>query len=95
MIGVIVGDWLLREFTLMTNKVIWACLGCYINCNIINKGVQRSGRGAMARAPDCLASHACVQGSIPAVRVWGFQRNIIVSPSAMCPGDHVDGGLIE
>ena len=30
------------------------------------------GRGAMARAPDCLASHACVPGSIPAVPVPVF-----------------------
>ena len=37
-------------------------------------------RDAMARAPDCLANHTCVPGSSPAVSVWGFQRNRIVSP---------------
>ena len=34
---------------------------------------QRRGRGAMARAPDCLASHACVPVSNSAVPVWGFK----------------------
>ena len=28
----------------------------------------------MARAPDCLASHACVPDSNPAIPVWGFPR---------------------
>ena len=42
--------------------------------------LERRGRGAMARASDCLASHACVPVSNPAVPMWGFQRNNIVSP---------------
>ena len=37
----------------------------------------------MARAPDRLASHACVPGSNPTVPVYGFQRNNIVSPFSM------------
>ena len=41
------------------------------------------GRGAMARAPDCLASHVRVPRSNPAVPMSGFQRNIIVSPFSM------------
>ena len=49
----------------------------------------------MARAPDCLASHACVPGSNPAVLTWGFQLNIIVSPFSISLGDHVNGGLVE
>ena len=38
---------------------------------------------AMARAPDCLASHACVPGLNPAVPERAFQRNSIVSPFSM------------
>ena len=34
---------------------------------------KRRGRGTMARAPDCLASHACVPVSNPADPMWGFQ----------------------
>ena len=33
---------------------------------------RRRGRGAMARAPDCLASHTCVPVPNPAVNMWGF-----------------------
>ena len=49
----------------------------------------------MARAPDCLTSHACVPGSNPAVPMWGFQKNNIVSPLSMLLGDHFNGGLVE
>ena len=42
---------------------------------------KRRGRGAMARAPDFLASYACVPGSSHARPMWGFQRNSIVLPS--------------
>ena len=41
-------------------------------------GVRRIGR-----TPDCLASQACIPGSNPADPVWGFQRNILVSPFSM------------
>ena len=54
--------------------------------------IWRRGRGAMARSPDCLASHACVLVPNPAVHVWGVQRNIIVSPFS---GEHVNGGLVQ
>ena len=60
-----------------------------------NTPKTRRGRAAMARAPDCLASHACVPGSNPAVPVCGFQRNNIVSPFLMWLGGHVNGGLVE
>ena len=49
----------------------------------------------MARAPDCIASHACLPGSNPAVPLWGFQRNIIVSPFSMLLGDYVNSGFVE
>ena len=49
----------------------------------------------MTRAPDSLASHACVPVSNTAVPVWGFQKNSIVSPFSIGLGDHVNGGLIE
>ena len=49
----------------------------------------------MARAPDCLASHACVLVSNPADPMWGVQKSSIVSPFLMWLGDHVDGGLVE
>ena len=49
----------------------------------------------MARAPDCLASHAYDPGSNPADPVWGFQRNILISPFSMWLSDHVNGGLVE
>ena len=45
--------------------------------------IKRRGRGAMVRAPDCLASHAYVPGSNPTDPVWVFQSNIIVSRFSM------------
>ena len=36
--------------------------------------IMKRGRGAMAGAPDCLASHACVPGSNPAVPVWEAEK---------------------
>ena len=51
-----------------------------IDNSIENVSREARGRGAMARAPDCLASHASVPVSNPAVPVWGFQRNNIFSP---------------
>ena len=47
--------------------------------------IQREarGRGAMGRAPDCLASHACVHGSKLTDPVPGFQKNIIFPPFSM------------
>ena len=66
----------------------------YIKRASVGKGlIERRGRVAMDRAPDCLASHACVPVLNPAV--WGFQRNSIVSPFSILSGDHVNGGLVE
>ena len=57
---------------------------------------KRRGRAQwLHRAPDCLASHACVPVSNPIVPVWGFLRSSIVSPFSMWLGDHVNGGLVE
>ena len=55
------------------------------------------GKGAwrIGRAPDCLASHACIPGSSPADPAWVFQRNIRVYPFSMWLGDHVNGCLVE
>ena len=54
---------------------------------------ERRGRGAMARAPDCLAaSHVCVPVSNPAVTVWGFQFSIL---NVTTGDDHVNSGLVE
>ena len=55
---------------------------------------KRRGR-AMASAPDCLASHACVPGSNSTCPVWGFQRHSNVSSCSMWLGDPVNGGLVE
>ena len=39
----------------------------------------------MARAPDCLASHACVPGLNPAVPELGFQRLFLPSQCDYAP----------
>ena len=56
---------------------------------------SREGDVAMTRGPYCLASHTCVPVSSPAVPLWGFQRNSIVSPFSMWQGDQVNGGLVH
>ena len=41
---------------------------------------QRMGRGAMVRAPDCLASRACVLVSNPVVPMWGIREIALFLP---------------
>ena len=53
---------------------------------------QEKGTWRLGGAPDCLASHACVPVSNPADPEW---VNLIVSPSLMWLGDHVNGGFVE
>ena len=48
----------------------------------------------MARAPDCLAGHACVPVLNPAFPVWGFLKSSIASPFSMWLGG-VNGGFVE
>ena len=74
-------------------KKACVCVHIYVQTTVVHYLSPR-GHGAMARAPDCLASHACVPGLYPAVLMWGFQRNRIVSPFSMWLGDHVNGGLL-
>ena len=64
----------------------------FLESTTANMAAWIRGHGAMGRAPDCLACHACVPGSNPADLVWIFQKNLLVSSFSMWLGDHVDGG---
>ena len=83
--------------TVLYKLVIFLLIKIYAwNCiYIYGPSSTRVKRKGDARAPDCLACHACVPGSSPAVTVWGFERNIILSPFTMWLGDHDNGGLVE
>ena len=66
---------------------------CLIQTTLRKLYTRWKGTWRIGRAPDCLVSHACVPDSSPANPVWGFQRNILVSPLSMWLSDHVIGGL--
>ena len=61
----------------------------------MSKIISERGKWRIGRAPDCHAIHACILGSNPAHPAWVIQRNILISPLSMWPGDHVNGGQVE